>query len=154
MVWAPNPARDAAGNVLPHDDPITIPSEWTLLRHVHPEQWSPDGQGSYRPQSIAFNFSNEGSHSMSVDIEPPMLAAGLASTHYAFLAGKGVVRISARKPRELGMQVGSEPVKGNPHHGGIWAPNPAVSGNQLRKRIGTLSRSCVLVALPPNGIVK
>jgi hypothetical protein len=55
---------------------------------------------------------------MSVDVEPPMLAAGLAPTHYAFLAGKGVVRITARKARELGMRVGPEPVKGNPHHGG------------------------------------
>jgi hypothetical protein len=141
MVWAPNPARDAAGNVLPHDDPITIPGEWTLLRHIHPEQWS-DG----RPQSIAFSFSSTGSHSMSVDVEPPMLAAGLAPTHYAFLAGKGVVRITARKARELGMRVGSEPVKGNPHHGGIWEPNPAISENQLRKRRGELSRSCALVA--------
>jgi hypothetical protein len=48
---------------------------------------------------------------MSVDVEPPMLAAGLAPTHYAFLAGKGVVRITARKARELGMRVGPEPVK-------------------------------------------
>jgi hypothetical protein len=39
---------------------------------------------------------------MSVDIEPPMLDAGLPPTHYAFLAGKGVVRITARKAREAG----------------------------------------------------
>jgi hypothetical protein len=91
---------------------------------------------------------------MSLDIEPPMLAAGLAPTHYAFLAGKGVVRILAQKARELDMRVGPEPVKGNPHHGGIWEPNPVVSGNQVRRRIGDLSRSCVVVALPPNGIVK
>jgi hypothetical protein len=83
---------------------------------------------------------------MSVDVEPPMLAAGLAPTHYAFLAGKGVVRITARKARELGMRVGPEPVKGDPHHGGIWEPNPAISENQLRKRRGELSRSCALVA--------
>jgi len=149
MVWAPNPARDAAGNVLPHDDPVTIPDEWTLLRHVHPDQWHQDGR---RPQSIAFSFSSGGSHSMSVDVEPPMLVAGLPPTHYAFLAGKGAVRVTARKARELAMRVGPEPIDGNPHHGGIWAPNPAVSGNQLRRRIGELSRSCVVVARPPNGI--
>jgi hypothetical protein len=154
MVWGPQPARDASGNVLPHDDPITIPSEWTLLRHVHPTQWAPDERtGSFRPQSIAFNFSSEGSRSMSVDVEPPMLAAGLAPTHYAYLAGKGVVRIIAKKARELGMWVGPEPIQGNPHHGGIWAPNPAISESQLRKRNGELSRSSVLVALPPDGIV-
>src|SRR3981081_127549 len=102
MLAAPYPPRDLAGNVLPHDDPVTIPSEWTLLRHVHPEQWTPDERtGSVRPMSIAFNFSSEGSRSMSVDVEPPMLDAGLAPTHYAFLVGKGVVRISAAKAREL-----------------------------------------------------
>lgn len=148
MVWAPNPARDVAGNVLPHDDPVTIPSEWTLIRHVHPEQWH---QGGHRPQSIAFSFSSEGSHSMSVDVEPPMLAAGLAPTHYAFLVGKGAVRITARKARELGMRVGPEPIDGNPHHGGIWEPDPLVSGSQLRKRIGELSRNCEVVARGPSG---
>jgi hypothetical protein len=149
MVWAPNPVRDAAGNVLPHDDPVTIPSVWTLIRHVHPEQWHQDGQ---RPQSIAFSFSSGGSHSMSVDVEPPMLVAGLAPAHYASLAGKGAVRITALKARELGMRVGPEPVDGNPHHGGIWEPNPAVSGKELGRRIRELSRSCEVVARGPNGI--
>ena len=146
MAWGPDPARDIAGNVLSHDDPVTIPSEWALIRHIHPEQWHQDGQ---RPQSIAFSFSRGGSHSMSVDVERPMLVAGLASTHYAFLAGKGAVRITARKARELGMRVGPEPVDGNPHHGGIWEPNPAVSGKELGRRIRELSRSCEVVARRP-----
>jgi hypothetical protein len=90
---------------------------------------------------------------MSVDIEPPMLDAGLAPTHYAFIAGKGVVRITARKARELDMRVGTEPIQGNPHHGGIWVPNPSVSKRQLDKHRRALSRSCELVALPPDGIV-
>ena len=60
-------------------------------------------------------------------LSPPCSPLGLLPTHYAFLAGKGVVRITARKARELGMRVGPEPVEGNPHHGGIWAPNPAIS---------------------------
>jgi hypothetical protein len=151
MPWAPDPRRDAAGIVIPHDDPDTIPSEWALLRHVHPEHWHEDG---LRPQSIAFTFSSEGSHSMSVDVERPMLDDGLAPTHYAFKAGRGVVRITARKARELDMQVGPEPVSGNPHHGGIWKPNPSISENQLEKRRRVLSRSCVLVALPPGGITR
>src|ERR1700730_4248184 len=84
MVWEPNPARDAAGNVVPHDDPETVPGEWTLLRHIHPEQWTRDGRtGAPRPQSIAFAFSTEGSRSMSVDVEPPMRVEGLTPTHYA-----------------------------------------------------------------------
>jgi hypothetical protein len=146
MVWAPDPVRDDTGSVLPHDDPITIPNEWTLIRHVHPEQWHQDG---LRPQSIAFGFSSEGSHSMSVDVEPPMLAAGLAPTHYAFLRGRGAVRVTARKARDLAMRVG---IDGNPHHGGIWEPNPGISGNQLRKRVGDLSRSCEVVARGPDDI--
>ena len=80
MHWWPNPPRDGDGNVLPHDDPATIPGEWTLLRHVNPEQWAPDERtGSCRPHSNAFMFSSTGSCSMSVDIEPPMVAAGIPS---------------------------------------------------------------------------
>src|ERR1700730_3681158 len=155
MVWEPNPARDAAGNVVPHDDPETVPGEWTLLRHIHPEQWTRDGRtGAPRPQSIAFAFSTEGSRSMSVDVEPPMLVEGLPPTHYAFRAGKGVARVTAAKARELDLRVGPEPIRGNPHHGGIWAPNPAIPGNQLDKRRRLLSRSCVVVALPPCGIIE
>jgi hypothetical protein len=155
MDWRPNPARDGDGNVLPHDDPATIPGEWTLLRHVHPEQWSTDERTGYpRPQSNAFAFSSEGSRSMSVDIEPPMLAVGLPPTHYAFLSGKGAVRITAAKARELHLRVGPEPIPDNPFHGGIWAPNPAIPKNQLDKKRRALSRASELVALPPDGIVE
>ena len=102
MVWDPNPARDADGNVLAHDDPMTILSEWALLRHVHPLQWARDERtGSYRPHSNAFAFSSVGSRSMSVDLEQPMVAERLSPTHYALRAGKGVVRITAAKAREL-----------------------------------------------------
>jgi hypothetical protein len=139
--------------VLPHDDPCTIPGEWTLLRHVNPEQWGPDERtGAYRPLSNAFMFSSTGSCSMSVDIEPPMVAAGLQPTHYAFLVGKGVVSVTAQKARELELRAGPEPMQDNPHHGGIWAPNPAITESQLRKRTRQLSRSSVLVAYPPGGI--
>jgi hypothetical protein len=152
MRWEPDPPRDAVGNVLPHDDSSSIPSEWTLLRHVPRDQWAFDKRGFYRPQSNAFTFSTEGSRSMSVDIEPPMLDEGLPPTHYAFLARKGVVRITTGRARELDLRVGAEPIPGNPHHGGIWVPNPLVSKSQLDKHRRTLSRSCEIVALPPDGI--
>jgi hypothetical protein len=149
------PARSADGNVLAHDDPVIVPSGWTLLRHVHPEQWAwNEVTQSYRPQSNAFMFSAEDSRSMSVDIEPPMLDAGLASTHYAFMVGKGVVRITAAQGRQLGLRVGPEPIQGNPHHGGIWEPNPEVPKNQLDKHRRTLSCAAELVALPPGGVVQ
>jgi hypothetical protein len=91
---------------------------------------------------------------MSVDIEPPMRDEGLLPTHYAFLAGKGVVRISDAKARELHLRAGPEPIPDNPHHGGIWAPNPAIPKGQLDKCRRELSRSFELVALPPGGIIK
>lgn len=154
MPWEPSPARDPNGNVLPHDDPAMVPDEWPLLRHVPSDQLARDERtGTYRPQSIAFTFSTEGSHSMSVDIEPPMLEAGLDSTHYAFRARKGVVRVKTAKARELSLRVGPEPIEGvNPHHGGIWPPNPAIPENQLKRRRRELSRSAELVALPPDGL--
>jgi hypothetical protein len=153
MAWEPDPPRDEVGNVIPHDDPSTIPSEWPLLRHVHREQWAHDERtGSPRPQSNAFTFSTVASCSMSVDIEPPMREVGLTPTHYAFKANKGVVRISAQTARELDMRVGPEPIPDNPHHGGIWAPNPIIAKSQLRSRMQQLSRSCEVVALPPDGI--
>lgn len=152
MAWGPDPERDADGNVLPHDDPVMIPDEWTLLRHVHRLQWAPDERtGSYRPHSNAFAFSSTGSHSMSVDLEQPMLDEGLSPTHYALMAGKGVVRVAAAKARELQLRVGPEPIPENPHHGGIWAPNPPIAKNQLDKRVRALSRSCEVIALPPGG---
>jgi hypothetical protein len=154
MPWEPRPARDANGNVLPHDDPVNVPDEWPLLRHVHPEQWALDEKtGTHRPQSNAFVFSSEGSGSMSVDIEPPMLDAGLAPTHYAFTEKKGVVRIVTDTARGLGMRVGPEPVNGNDHHGGVWKPNPAISESQLGKRRRELSRSAEVVAFPPGGVI-
>jgi hypothetical protein len=45
MAWEPNPVRGADADVLPHDDPSAVPNEWTLLRHVHPEQWAPERKG-------------------------------------------------------------------------------------------------------------
>jgi hypothetical protein len=89
---------------------------------------------------------------MSADIEPPMRAEGLSPTHYAFMAGKGVARVTAEKARQQALRVGPEPIPGNPHHGGIWAPNPAIAGSQLRRHIKDLSRRCEVVALPPGGI--
>jgi hypothetical protein len=142
--------------VVPHDDPVNIPDGWTLLRHVHPEQWPPDERtGSYRPQSNAFTFSTQDSRSMSVDIEQPMREAGLLPSHYAFMVGKAVVRIAVATARELHFRVGSEPIlPENPHRGGIWEPNPPISKSQLDKRIRELSRSYELVALPPDGLPK
>ena len=152
MPWEPNPARDANGHVLPHDDPNLVPNDFPLLRHIHPDQWAPDDRGGYRPQSNAFMFSSDGSGSMSVDIEPPMTEAGLQPTHYAFQESKGVVRITAGTARRLGMRMGPEPIpERNPHHGGIWQPNSAVSQNELNKRRRQLSweaeeSPCPLVA--------
>ena len=91
---------------------------------------------------------------MSVDIEPLMLEAGLASTHYAFMVGKGVVRVTTEQARQLGLRVGPEPIQGNPHHGGIWESSPAIPKNQLDKHRRTLSRAAELVALPPGGVAQ
>ena len=91
---------------------------------------------------------------MSVDLEQPMLADGFSSTHYAFEAGKGVVRVTAAKARELQLRVGPEPMPDNRHHGGIWEPNPPTTKSQLEKRLKALSRSSELVALPPGGIIE
>src|ERR1700730_14449656 len=99
MVWEPNPARDAAGNVVPHDDPETVPGEWTLLRHIHPEQWTRDGRtGAPRPQSIAFAFSTEGSRRCRT-----AHACRGASSHSL---RKGVARVTAAKAHELDLRVG------------------------------------------------
>lgn len=150
MPWAPNPPRDAAGNVLPHDDQQSIPDGWTLLRHIHPEHWTVDQKtGLPRAQSNAFMFSSSGSGSMSVDLEQPMLEAGLAATHYASLAGKGLVRFAAAVTRSQAFRVGPEPVPGNDYHAGIWPPNEDVGPNELRKRQRALSREAEFVSCGP-----
>lgn len=152
MPWQPNPARDANGHVLPHDDPELIPDQYTLLRHVHPERWTTDeNTGLPRPHSNEFTFSTTGSKSMSVDIEPPMLEAGLSPTHYAFLAGKGVVRLTAAKARELQLRVGSEPIPGNDHHGGMWPPAAGLGSSGERRMRQALSRNSEFIARAPDG---
>lgn len=151
--WSPNPARDDAGHVLPYDDAI-LQDNWPLLRHVHPKQWAPDeNRGGYRPTSAAFDFSSAGSKSMSIDIEPPMKEVGIAPTFYAFKVGKGVARTVVRNVRALGFRVGTEPVEDNPYHGGVWLPDPStkvLSRGDIKRACQQLSRTCEVVAFPPN----
>jgi hypothetical protein len=53
----------------------------------------------------------------------------------------------------LRLRVGPEPIPSNPHHGGIWAPNPVIPKSQLDRRRRALSRNCEVVALPPGPTV-
>ncbi len=155
VAWDPQPARDADGNVIPHDDPVSIPAEMAILRHVHPIQWTRDNNrgGEWRAQSAAFTYSNDGSKSMSIDCWPPMTAAGLEKTHYAFKEGKGVVELQAELVRVLGFRVGTEPIPGkNPHHAGIWPPDSQVevwSRSMADKKRRELSRTQTFVSREP-----
>jgi hypothetical protein len=70
---------------------------------------------------------------MSVDIEPLMIAAGLAPLHYV-PAGQGAVKLKVGDLRDLGFRVGSDPdiPGGNPQHGLVWGIG---NGSKRRKRI-------------------
>jgi hypothetical protein len=115
------PPRDASGNVLPHDDP-DIEDGDGLLRYIDPDNhlvWD-DNLGRYRVSSAAFSESSTPNGGMSVDIEQSMVAAGLAREARLPNPRWGIARLLAGNMRQLGLQVGSDSLPENPHHGAVW----------------------------------
>lgn len=151
MSWPANPNRDGNGEVIPHDDQQMLPPGAHLIRHVHRLHTMPDSNngGALRATSAAFTFSSDGSQSMSTDAWDPMQAAGLSHDHYAAPEGKGAAKFIVDAARAETFQAATEPVQGNIHHCGIWQPNPPLGTNQTDKACRRLSRSSVLVVVPP-----
>jgi hypothetical protein len=120
------PARDANGLAVPHDH-AEIVADDVLVRRIS-EQHIRDG----RISTMAFQPSTDGG-GMSVDIAKLIQEAGLTPQDYVtderwpcsvfFLAGA---------LRGEGLQVGYDPIEGNPHHGEVWGIATKGQKNRLR----------------------
>jgi hypothetical protein len=118
------PPRDSEGRVVPHDD-ADIPGDAYVLRYIvsawlKPHQSVP---GLRRLSSAAFSPSSKRHdlyQGMSVDLLQPMLDAGLSPTDRMGDKYEAIVQLRVRDLRSIGLQVGSDPLLGNPFHAAVW----------------------------------
>ena len=127
------PPRDASGNVVPYDDP-DIKADDGLIRHINPDyHLVPDqNTGRLRLSTAAFSGSSKPPRGMSVDLERPMIEAGLDNQSMLPNADFGALRLIAGEMRELGHKVGRNPQSDNPYHGEVWGIG---QGRSAKKRI-------------------
>ena len=112
---------NADGAVRPHDDPEIDPRS-SLVRYINPEYHLvfDENAGRFRIGSGAFSAtSGDPFNGMSVDVGQSMAAAGLAAFERT-PRGFGAVEIDVGDARSLQLQVGTDPLPGNPFHGQIW----------------------------------
>jgi hypothetical protein len=114
------PQRDANGNVVPHDHPEILDGD-DLIRRVSDQQIVTDARGLRRISSMAFRPADEPNGGMSIDIRKSIEEANLDVA--AFVTTPkwiGSVVFKTSVARERGLQVGSDPIPGNDHHGEVW----------------------------------
>jgi len=126
------PPRDANGIVVPYDDP-DIRNGDGLIRHIPEHHIVLDKNTGYRRLSTgAFSEFSKPPGGMSVDLERPMIEAGLDPLAMLPNPDFGAVRLIAGEMRELGHKVGRNPLPQNPYHGEVWGIGP---GRGAKKRI-------------------
>jgi len=127
------PPRDQHGKIIPHDHPDIL-DDHHVIRHTTPQELC-DDDGGKRLSSGAFSESEEGG--MSVDIEEWMKADGLDPLHYV-ADPHGAVRLRVGDLRQQTLQVGWDPLPGNPHHGGVWGIG---NGSKRKRRVLLIASS-------------
>jgi hypothetical protein len=112
---------DEQGNVVPHDD-AGLRGDSLLVRHINPEQhlYFDENLNRTRIASSAFSATNGDPYNgMSVDLTQLLEEAD--RPHSAMVpSGFGAVSLRVSDVRELGLQVGSDPIAENPFHGQAW----------------------------------
>jgi hypothetical protein len=137
------PPRDELG-IVPHNHEEIAPED-LLVRNIHPD-WIVRENGALRISSAAFTPSSppgDPRSSVSVDLKKLLLEEG---KHAPFNAkpGHGNAELTSRCARELGCQVGWDPVPENNAHSAIWG----VGTNKSKRR--QLSRNCAALTVIPN----
>jgi hypothetical protein len=117
-----DPPRDANGDATPHDHPDIADSDRVIRRisthHVVRDPKAPSGS---RVFSAAFQASSNGNRGMSVDLETSILQAGLDCVSFVTKPEfPGSVLFQAGFLRSEALQVGYDPLPGNPHYGEVW----------------------------------
>ena len=135
-----DPPTDDDGIVQPHDDRETIPNDADLVRYLKSD-WlvtKKAPEGSRRLSTMAFTPSSpeyDRYQSMSLDLLPSMLAAGIDPKDKLGDEYEAAVVLRAGDLRDLELSIGMVPVDGNPHHVSVWGVKA-----RHRKRILRLSR--------------
>jgi hypothetical protein len=130
-------SRNSEGWVESHDHP-EIENDHGVIRRVSDYYVVDDPKvaGGKRISTGLMNASTTGSKGMSVDLQNRIESVGLDP--YVFVTTPkwiGSVRFVAGGARELGFQVGLDPLDENYHHGEVW-------GGFTRGKQKALLRKC------------
>ena len=132
------PPRDEDGIVVPHDDRETIPDTSCVVRYIHRKQLSKAADGILHPSSGAFSATSKSRdryEGMSVVMLDRLRDANLHPSSRMPPDHVGAVLIEAGKLRQLGLQVGPDPmVNDDPFHASVWGVK-----SSHRKKIKKLS---------------
>jgi hypothetical protein len=131
------PPRDGNGDVQAHDHQ-EIPGDFHVIRRTTCRDLVRNTDtGVARIASGAYCESSDAPRGMSVDIEEWMAADGLSPDHYITDPEQGAVRMTVRDLRALGLQVGWDPIPGNPHHGEVWG----LTNSGRRRKVSGLAQT-------------
>ncbi|SRR6266508_1281508 len=121
----------------PLDDPRAVPSGSLLYRRINPDWYIDDGQG-YRVTSQAFHdLRGSLSVALGVVLEEMGLSPDVVVESYD---GFGLVSLSTRFVRSVGLGVVREPTKEEPWHGGIYGKKTGRIKSSLAKEAIWLRR--------------
>ena len=117
------PPRDERGDVLPHDDPVTIPDDVELLRSLHPDhvRWSSDG--SLIAKSGGFSGTNRNRdkyEGMSVSVIDWLKRDGRDPRDHLLPRHAAGAVLRTGDLRSLGLRVGPDPQDEDPYHAAVW----------------------------------
>ena len=131
------PPLDAAGCVVPHDDP-DIPDDAYVVRYVPSGDLRPSEEGGRRLSSAVFSASSKRRDSyqgMSVDILEALVDVGVQPKDRANPIHEAIVKLRVGALRDLGLLIGSDPGKNNdPFHAEVWGVKKSI-----RRRILEIS---------------
>ena len=113
------PPRDPEGIVIPHDHPQLYADD-IMLRGI-PTQWIiPTNDGGRRISSGAFRQSSDKYQGMSLGAKKILDCANASVEEWAAGRFDAVVCLPASELREVGIEVGWDPVPDDPAHCNAW----------------------------------
>ena len=119
-----DPPRDGDGLVEPHDDFEAIPNDSFVIRYIQRLQLIANEEGDYRLSSGAFsptNASRDPYRGMSVEMLSRLIADGVDPKTRLPNNHVGAVLLKAGDLRDLGCQVGPDPMPTNHrYHASVW----------------------------------
>lgn len=115
------PPRDQIGEVVPHDHRGITSDDGVIRRVSHHHLVEDPKAGGKRLSTMAFQASRGDNGGMSVDLQRLIEEAGLDARKFVISPPWiGAVRFAAGALRSEGLQIGYDPVPGNPYHGEVW----------------------------------